>query len=92
MATERNIIVRNEVGLHARPAASFVKTAARFKSKITIENLTKGRSPANAKSILSVLTCGVTQNDEIRLLAEGTDETEAVAALVDLIENDFAED
>ncbi len=45
--------VRNRSGLHARPAATFVKTAAAFRSKVSIENLTRGSKPANAKSLLS---------------------------------------
>ena len=51
--------VHNKSGLHARPAATFVKTAAGFRSKVTIENLTRGTNPANAKSLLAVLGCGV---------------------------------
>ena len=91
MTVERNVIIRNEVGLHARPAASFVKTASKFKSNILVENLTKGKPKVNAKSILSLLTCGVVQDDEIRITVEGTDEQEAVAALLALVETNFAE-
>ena len=83
--------MRNKVGLHARPAAQFVKTAARFKSSITVANLSKGTPPANAKSILSVLTAAVQMNDRIRLNADGADEAEAVAALCVLIDTNFGE-
>jgi phosphotransferase system HPr (HPr) family protein len=52
-------IIRNRVGLHARPAAVFVKTAVRFKSAVTVGNATTGAQAVNAKSILLVLGLGV---------------------------------
>ncbi|GER84330.1 MAG: HPr family phosphocarrier protein [Thermogemmatispora sp.] len=82
-------IVRNEVGLHARPAAQFVRLANQFKSKITISS--KGKS-VNAKSLVLILTLAVGKNTEVEITAEGEDEQQAVAALVDLIERDFAEE
>lgn len=91
MTTSNEIVVRNKVGLHARPAAQFVKLAGQFKSKTLVENLTKGTPPANAKSILSVLSIAVQMNDQIRLTAEGSDEAAALAALCDLIEKNFGE-
>jgi phosphotransferase system HPr (HPr) family protein len=89
LTIQQEIVVRNKVGLHARPAALFVKTAGRYKSRLSVENLTSGKPPANAKSILSLLSCGVSQNNLIRITAEGSDETEALAALVGLIEKNF---
>lgn len=89
MTSEREIVVRNEVGLHARPAAQFVKLANTFAADITVENLNSDGAPANAKSILSVLSAGVSQNHRIRLRAEGADAEEAVGALYALIERDF---
>ncbi|NOH02717.1 MAG: HPr family phosphocarrier protein [Chloroflexi bacterium] len=82
--------VINEVGLHARPAAEFVKTAAQFKCKLTVRNATKDSAGVDAKSILSVLTLGVEKNHEIELSAEGEDETQAIQTLRELIESDFA--
>lgn len=87
---ETTITVTNEVGLHARPAATFVKSAAGFESDITITNLTRSGDPVNAKSVVSVFKAAVAQNHEVRLSAEGPDEAEAIAALVELIES-FAE-
>jgi len=84
-------VVRNKVGLHARPAASFVKMAAGFKARITVENLTKGTPPASAKSILSVLSSAVQKDDKVRLTAEGEDEAAAIAALSELIKANFGE-
>ena len=91
MTTAHEIVVRNTVGLHARPAAQFVKTANQFKSKVSVENLSKDTPPANAKSILSVLSIAVQMNDRIRLTIEGSDEAAALAALCDLIESNFGE-
>jgi len=91
LAASSDIVVRHKVGLHARPAAQFVKTAARFKSNITLENLSKSAPPANAKSILSVLSVAVQMNDRIRLNAEGADEAAAIAALCELIDGNFGE-
>lgn len=81
--------VINEVGLHARPAAEFVRTAAQFKCKLTVRNTTKDSAGVDAKSILSVLTLGVEKNHEIELSAEGEDEMQAIQTLRELIESDF---
>jgi phosphotransferase system HPr (HPr) family protein len=84
------IVVPNEVGLHARPAADFVKTAGNFKSSIRLRKVGSRGSWMNAKSILSVLSLGVDQYDEIELQIEGEDEQEAAAALARLIESNFS--
>lgn len=85
------LIVNHTVGLHARPAAQFVKTAMRFESDITVANITKDEKPEDAKSILSLLTLGVNQGDEIKITADGNDATLALAALKELVENNFGE-
>ncbi len=84
------IKIINEVGLHARPASEFVKTAAQFKCKLTVRNATRNSAAVDAKSILSVLTLGIEKNHEIDLSAEGEDEIQAVQSLRELIESDFA--
>jgi phosphocarrier protein HPr len=86
-----DVVVQSEVGLHARPAALFIKTAGVFSSRITIENLTRGMKPVNAKSILSVLSAGVRMNDRIRITTEGADEEAAIDALAGLVESNFGE-
>ena len=83
-------VVRNEVGLHARPAAVFVQCAAKWKSRITVRNVDAGRPAVNAKSILQVLTLGVEKGDGVEIQVDGEDETEAAAALRQLIVSDFA--
>ena len=91
MAASNDVVIHHKVGLHARPAAMFVKTAAGFSARITLENLTRGTQPMNAKSILSLLSAGVKMDDRIRITAEGSDEAAAVAALSELINSNFGE-
>ncbi|MGA3030212.1 MAG: HPr family phosphocarrier protein [Candidatus Limnocylindrales bacterium] len=85
------IDVANRSGLHARPAATFVKKAASFRSDIRVENLTRTTKPASAKSLLGVLGCGVEQGHRIRVTAEGEDEEAAIEALRVLAEGGFGE-
>jgi phosphotransferase system HPr (HPr) family protein len=82
------LTVRHKLGLHARPAALFVKTAQSFTSNITVS---KSPKSVNAKSILLVLTLGVTQGQQITITAEGPDAAAALQALSDLINNNFGE-
>jgi len=83
------ITIRHEVGLHARPAAMFVKVANGFLSQITVKNISNESDSVNGKSILGILSSGVQMNDRIRITAEGEDEDEALTALRDLIERNF---
>ena len=89
MTKSLEITIRHEVGLHARPAAMFVKVANIFLSQITVKNLSNESDQVDAKSILGILSSGVQMNDRIRITAEGEDEDEALAALRDLIANNF---
>ena len=83
-----NITVNNSVGLHARPATFFVQKANSFKSSIWVE---KEDCRVNAKSLLGVLSLGISKGTAITLIADGADEGEAVAALVALIDGEFGE-
>ena len=85
------LTVNNAVGLHARPAAIFVKTAKAFPCHITLRNLTSARAVANAKSPLAVLTQAVQHGHRIEIAAEGESAEQALAALRRLVESDFAE-
>lgn len=71
--------IKNEEGLHARPASDFCKTASKFKSKIV---LIKDGNEYEAKSILMVLCAGAENGDVIELRAEGEDEQEAIDELI----------
>ena len=88
---EATIQVRHKVGLHARPAAMFVQTAARFSSKINVKNLTANGNFVDAKSIIMVLTLGVMKDHEVVIQTDGTDADSALAALKSLIEGNFGE-
>ncbi len=85
---ESKATVRNEPGIHARPAAVLVQVASRFKSEIFIGT---GEMEANAKSIMGVMMLAAETGAELRIRAEGPDEREAVEALVRLIESRFDE-
>ena len=84
----RDIVVQNQVGLHARPATFFIQRANEFRSSIWVE---KEERRANAKSLLGVLSLGVTGGTDIRIIADGQDENEAVEALSNLVNSGFAE-
>ncbi len=86
---DTTLTVNHPAGLHARPAADFVRTAAGFSAQIQVRNLTLDSDWADAKSILSVLTLRVEQGYQIQLQTEGSDEQDAMRALVRLIETDF---
>lgn len=83
---EITLTITHPVGLHARPATLFVRTAAQFKSTITIRH---GEVKGNAKSIIKVLCMGAVNGSTIQLSAEGEDAQEALAALKELVESDF---
>lgn len=85
------LTITHGVGLHARPAARFVQTAARFKCDITVTNVSAGSAAVNAKSILKVLTLAVKQNQEIEVRANGEDAASALAALRELVSSNFGE-
>jgi phosphocarrier protein len=79
---ERKLILANKVGLHARPAAQFVRTAAKFKSVIKI---LKDGDEADAKSITSILFLDARKGDEITIRAMGEDAKYALEALTKLV-------
>ena len=84
----KNAMLINRVGLHARPAMFFIQKANEFSSSIWIE---QDNRRVNAKSLLGVLSLGIAQGDEITIIADGEDEFDAVASLVELIETNFGE-
>lgn len=84
----KEVLVSNQVGLHARPATFFIQKANEFKSSVWVE---KDERKVNAKSLLGVLSLGITRGVNISIIADGPDEEQAVMALVDLIASNFAE-
>lgn len=83
----KEVVVQNQVGLHARPATFFIQKANEYKSSIWVE---KDSRRVNAKSLLGVLSLGITKGVSITIVAEGADEEEAVSNLADLISSNFA--
>ena len=83
-----DVTVQNSVGLHARPATFFIQRANEFKSSIWVE---KDERRVNAKSLLGVLSLGIVKGTTIKIVADGSDEEEAVKTLVELIESNFSE-
>ncbi len=84
----REVTVNNSVGLHARPATFFIQRANSFKSSIWVE---KDERRVNAKSLLGVLSLGIVKGTSINIIADGSDEEDAVETLVGIIENNFTE-
>ena len=84
----KEVLVQNQVGLHARPATFFIQKANEYKSSIWVE---KEERRVNAKSVLGVLSLGIVGGTSIRIIADGPDEEEAVENLVDLVKSGFAE-
>ena len=84
----KDVVVQNQVGLHARPATYFIQKANEFKSSIWVE---KDERKVNAKSLLGVLSLGIMGDTGIRIIASGADEEQAVNELVKLVESGFAE-
>ena len=81
--------ITNAVGLHARPAAIFVKNMGKYTSEIKIRNTTGGSDWVNAKSILGVLTLAVEKNHIIEITIEGADEETAAAEIADFLTNEL---
>ena len=84
----RDVTIKNNVGLHARPATFFIQKANSYKSSIWVE---KDDRRVNAKSLLGVLSLGIVKGTTITLIADGNDESEAVSGLVDLVNSGFPE-
>ena len=83
---EKKVIIKNEHGIHMRPALRIVDEAEKFSCDIVIS---KGSTKADAKSIMQVALLGALNGEEITITADGKDEQEAIDALEELIENDF---
>jgi phosphocarrier protein len=87
--TEQIVKVSNRAGIHARPAAVLVQTAKDFTASIYIE---KGKDRINGKSIMGILTLAAAYGTELKIIAEGADEKEAIEALVRLFVSKFEEE
>lgn len=84
----RDVTIKNNVGLHARPATFFIQKANSFKSSIWVEREDRR---INAKSLLGVLSLGIVKGMTITIIADGPDENEAVDGLAALVDTGFNE-
>jgi phosphocarrier protein HPr len=84
--TEAQLVIRNQLGLHARACAMFVKTAARFKSQVFVS---RDDLEVNGKSIMGVMMLAAEEGSMIKVRAEGEDEADAVSALRQLVDSRF---
>lgn len=85
---ERTITVKCTGGLHARPAKMLADTASQFSSEITLYN---GDIEGNAKSLLSILMLGISENTNVKLRIFGADEGRALLAIMKLVESNFVD-
>jgi phosphocarrier protein len=84
--TEAQLVIRNQLGLHARACALFVKTAARFKSHVLVS---RDDLEVNGKSIMGVMMLAAEEGSLIKVKADGEDEQAAIAALTELVNGKF---
>jgi len=83
---EAELLIRNQLGLHARACALFVKTAARFQAEVTVS---RDDLEVNGKSIMGVMMLAAEEGSSICVRADGVDEEAAVSALKDLVDGKF---
>jgi len=84
----KKLTVLNKLGIHARPAAQFVRVASRFQSDVTVE---KDEEPVDGKSIMGLMMLAVGCGAEITVTVDGPDEKETLAALEELVKGKFGE-
>lgn len=86
---QRTVTIKNKLGLHARAAAKLVNAANRYESTVQLNN---GQKSADAKSIMGIMMLAAAQGTELDLTVDGDDETEAMDAVIELIDDLFGED
>jgi len=86
---EKTVTIKNRAGIHARPAALLVQTANRFSANILLE---KDGEKINGKSIMGILTLAATYNSPIKIIADGSDEEDALQTICRLFETKFEEE
>lgn len=86
---DRELVVLNRYGIHARPAALIVKTASMFRADITVE---KGNMKVSGKSIMGLMTLEAGCGSKVRVIAEGVDAEKALDAIQKLFEQKFFEE
>jgi len=88
----REVIIRNKLGLHARPAMQFVELANRFASAVRVESHGQPAQQADGKSVMQMIILAAEQNARLTIHAEGDDAEEAARRLAELVESGFGEE
>lgn len=88
----RQVIIRNRLGLHARPAMQFVDLANRFESNITVHKGGDEPVDADGKSVMQMIILAATEGTPLQIKAEGSDAEQAMEQLVELVESKFGEE
>jgi phosphocarrier protein HPr len=89
---EKNFVVPNKLGLHARPAALFVHTAAKFQCSVKVSKVARGdRMVVNGKSVMGIMMLAVACGETLKVILEGADEERAMREFEDLFERKFDE-
>lgn len=85
----KNLTILNKLGIHARPAAQFVRVSSRFQCDVTVE---KDDEAVDGKSIMGLMMLAVGCGADIKVITDGADEAEAMAALEELVNRKFGEE
>ncbi|MFO1486328.1 MAG: HPr family phosphocarrier protein [Verrucomicrobiaceae bacterium] len=88
MNIEKELTIRNKMGMHARPAAQFVKRASKYQCDVWVE---KDDEPVNGKSIMGLMMLAAGRGEKIKIIADGTDAEAAVADLEELVSSGFGD-
>lgn len=87
----RKVIIKNKLGLHARPAMMFVETASKYQAEVSVCR-TDQSEPVDGRSIMQMMMLAATEGTQLEISATGEDAENAVEALVDLVKSNFQED
>lgn len=88
MSIEKELTIRNKMGMHARPAAQFVKRASKYQCDVWVE---KDDEPVNGKSIMGLMMLAAGRGEKIKIIADGNDAEQAVADLEELVSSGFGD-
>jgi phosphocarrier protein len=88
MSLEKELTIRNKMGMHARPAAQFVKRASKYQCDIWVE---KDDEPVNGKSIMGLVMLAAGKGETIKVITDGVDAEAAMADLEDLVNTGFGD-
>ena len=88
MSIQKELTIRNKMGMHARPAAQFVKRASKYQCDVWVE---KDDEPVNGKSIMGLMMLAAGRGETIKIIADGNDAEQAVADLEELVSSGFGD-